>query len=131
MLRFQTRVMMFSFITVDLLVTAMAWILAYVLRFHVGVVQVFLPVTKGVPDASRYLLLLPLMAVVWPAVLYFHGLYRIKRGRSLIDEFFAFFHVVENISVQDHVSTVNPEFRIGHWTKLSDNAVISSRQMMK
>ncbi len=48
-----------------------------------------LPVTKGVPDLSRYLLLLPLMAVLWPAVLYFHGLYRIKRGRSRIDEFFA------------------------------------------
>ena len=89
MLRFQTRVMMVSFITVDLLVTAMAWILAYALRFHVGAVQVLLPVTKGVPDVSRYLLLLPLIAVVWPAVLYFHGLYRIKRGRSLIDEFFA------------------------------------------
>ncbi len=29
------------------------------------------------------------MAVLWPAVLYFHGLYQIKRGRSRIDEFFA------------------------------------------
>ena len=29
------------------------------------------------------------MAVLWPAVLYFHGLYQIKRGRSRIDELFA------------------------------------------
>ncbi|HEX9202398.1 MAG TPA: undecaprenyl-phosphate glucose phosphotransferase, partial [Vicinamibacteria bacterium] len=46
-------------------------------------------VTKGVPDLSRYLLLLPGIAVVWPAILYFHGLYQLKRGRSRIDEFFA------------------------------------------
>ncbi|MEE8218750.1 MAG: hypothetical protein V3S03_07260, partial [Vicinamibacteria bacterium] len=89
MLRFQTRVMMATFITVDVLVTAVAWILAYLLRFHVEALQAFVPVTKGVPDVSRYLLLLPIMAVVWPAVMYFHGLYQIKRGRSLIDEFFA------------------------------------------
>ena len=51
--------------------------------------QTVIPVTKGVPELSRYLLLLPLIAVLWPAVLYFHGLYQIKRGRSRIDEFFA------------------------------------------
>ena len=27
--------------------------------------------------------------MLWPAVLYFHGLYQVKRGRSRIDEFFA------------------------------------------
>jgi len=70
-------------------VTAMAWILAYLLRFHVGWVQALIPVTKGVPELSRYLLLLPLIAVLWPVVLYFHGLYQIKRGRSRIDLFFA------------------------------------------
>ena len=45
--------------------------------------------TKGVPDPSRYLLLMPLISVLWPAVLYFHGLYQVKRGRSRIDELFA------------------------------------------
>jgi Undecaprenyl-phosphate glucose phosphotransferase len=89
MLRFQTRLMMVSFVAVDVAVTAVAWILAYFLRFDVAAVQAVIPVTKGVPELSRYLLLLPLFAVVWPAVLYFHGLYQIKRGRSRIDEFFA------------------------------------------
>jgi Undecaprenyl-phosphate glucose phosphotransferase len=89
MLRFQTRLMMLLFVAVDLTVTALAWILAYVLRFEVEAVQLFIPVTKGVPPFSRYLLLIPFMALVWPAVLYFHGLYQIKRGRSRIDEFFA------------------------------------------
>ncbi len=81
--------MMASFVAVDVAVTAVAWILAYLLRFHVGWVQTFIPVTKGIPELSRYLLLLPLIALLWPAVLYFHGLYQIKRGRSRIDLFFA------------------------------------------
>ncbi len=81
--------MMATFVATDVLVTALAWVLAYVLRFHVDTLHVFIPVTKGVPELSRYLLLLPFMAVIWPIVLYFHGLYQIKRGRSRIDEFFA------------------------------------------
>jgi len=89
MLKFQTRMMMVTFVATDVLVTALAWILAYLLRFHVEALHVLIPVTKGIPEVSRYLLLLPVMAVVWPTVLYFHGLYQIKRGRSRIDEFFA------------------------------------------
>jgi FlaA1/EpsC-like NDP-sugar epimerase len=42
-----------------------------------------------VPALSRYLVLIPVIVVLWPAVLYFHGLYQLKRGRSRIDEFFA------------------------------------------
>jgi Undecaprenyl-phosphate glucose phosphotransferase len=89
MLRFQTRLMMTTFLVTDVVVTALAWLLAYFLRFHLEPLHVFIPVTKGVPEFARYLLLLPVMAVIWPVVLYFHGLYQIKRGRSRIDEFFA------------------------------------------
>jgi Undecaprenyl-phosphate glucose phosphotransferase len=89
MLRFRTRKLVAIHVAVDVAATAAAWLLAYALRFHMDAIGRVLPVTKGVPDFSRYLLLLPLMAVLWPAVLYFHGLYRIKRGRSRIDEFFA------------------------------------------
>ena len=32
---------------------------------------------------------MPLISLLWPAVLYFHGLYQVKRGRSRIDELFA------------------------------------------
>jgi len=89
MLKFQTRKMVAIHVAVDVLATALAWILAYALRFHVGAVAWVVPVTKGVPDLSRYLLLLPVLALLWPAVLYFHGLYQLKRGRSRIDELFA------------------------------------------
>jgi Undecaprenyl-phosphate glucose phosphotransferase len=87
MLKFQTRIMAATYVLVDLLATAAAWLLAYALRFHA--LQWLLPVTKGIPPLADYLLLLPLMAVLWPSVLYFHGLYRPRRGRSRIDELFA------------------------------------------
>jgi len=89
MLKFQTRKRVATHVAVDVAVTVLAWLLAYALRFHADPVGWLIPVTKGVPDLSRYLLLLPLMAVVWPVVLYFHGLYQLKRGRSRIDELFA------------------------------------------
>ena len=89
MLKFQTRKRVATHVAVDVAATALAWLLAYALRFHADPVGWLLPVTKGVPDLSRYLLLLPLMAVLWPVVLYFHGLYQLKRGRSRIDELFA------------------------------------------
>jgi Undecaprenyl-phosphate glucose phosphotransferase len=89
MVKFDTRIMAAVFVLVDVAATALAWLLAYFLRFHSEAVTFWLPVTKGVPELSRYLLLLPLIAVLWPTVLYFHGLYQVKRGRSRIDEFFA------------------------------------------
>jgi Undecaprenyl-phosphate glucose phosphotransferase len=85
MLKVQPNRLPAIFVLTDVLVTALAWVLAYVLRFDLEI----LPAWKGVPDRDRYLLLLPLIALLWPAVLYFHGLYQIRRGRSRIDEFFA------------------------------------------
>jgi len=89
MLKFQTRRLVATFVLVDVAATSLAWILAYLLRFDATLLGSFIPVTKGVPELSRYLLLLPVIAVLWPAILYFHGLYQLKRGRSRIDEFFA------------------------------------------
>src|SRR2546427_5085381 len=88
MVKHQTRVMVAIFVLVDVLATNLAWVLSYYLRFYSAAVAAYLPVTKGIPPLTRYLLLLPLITVVWPAVLYFHGLYQVKRGRSRIDEFF-------------------------------------------
>ncbi len=89
MVKFHTRVMVTVYVLLDVACTAAAWLLAYVLRFQAGPATGLLPVTKGMPEFSRYLLLLPAIALLWPAVLYFHGLYKVKRERSRIDEFFA------------------------------------------
>ena len=88
MLRAKARKWVAIHVAVDVAATCVAWLVAYALRFHEPLATL-VPVTKGVPDVSRYLLLLPLMALLWPPVLYFHGLYQIRRGRSRIDETFA------------------------------------------
>jgi len=85
MLKVQANRLPAIYLLSDVVVTASAWVLAYVLRFDLGV----LPAPKGVPDFDRYLLLILLIAALWPVVLYFHGLYQIRRGRSRIDEFFS------------------------------------------
>jgi Undecaprenyl-phosphate glucose phosphotransferase len=88
MLKARERKLVALHVGVDVALTCAAWLLAYALRFHEPLATL-VPVTKGVPDVSRYLLLLPLIVVLWPPVLYFHGLYQIRRGRSLIDQTFA------------------------------------------
>jgi Undecaprenyl-phosphate glucose phosphotransferase len=101
MVKFHTRIMTAIFVLVDVVATALAWLLAYFLRFHSEAVTAWLPVTKGVPELARYLLLLPLIIVLWPTVLYFHGLYQVRRGRSRIDEFFA---IVTSVGVSTAVT---------------------------
>jgi Undecaprenyl-phosphate glucose phosphotransferase len=88
MLKRQARTLVAAFVLADVLATAAAWLLAFLLRFYSPLVSAWLPVTKGVPDVGPYLLVLPLLGLLWPTVMYFHGLYRLKRGRSRIDEFF-------------------------------------------
>jgi Undecaprenyl-phosphate glucose phosphotransferase len=64
-----------------------AFILAYALRFHTGVI----PVTKGIPPLRQYLNVLPFVALLVPLGFHLQGLYRLRRGRSRVDDFFAVF----------------------------------------
>jgi Undecaprenyl-phosphate glucose phosphotransferase len=66
----------------DVLATFLALGAAYFLRFRAEIV----PVTKGIPPASSYYRLLPLVAVLWPIVYYFYGLYQVRRNRSRVEE---------------------------------------------
>jgi len=66
----------------DALASNLAMLCAWFLRFHFQVI----PVTKGIPDASSYYRLFPLVAVLWPAVYYFYGLYQVRRNRSRVEE---------------------------------------------
>src|SRR5262245_10366095 len=88
MLKQKSRMIAAVYVLVDVAATGLAWLLAYLLRFPSELVLGFLPVTKGVPPLEPYLWLLPLISLLWPALLYFHGLYQLRRGRSRIDEFF-------------------------------------------
>jgi len=66
----------------DLVATALAFFVAWHLRFTYEVV----PLTKTAPDWQRYLELLPVVLVLYPVVFYFHGLYRPRTSGSRVDE---------------------------------------------
>ncbi len=85
MIKKSTRRIAALFLVSDLAATLAALVAAYVLRFRAEIV----PVTKGVPDAGTYYRLFPLIAVLWPVVYYFYGLYSVRRHRSRIEEGFA------------------------------------------
>jgi Undecaprenyl-phosphate glucose phosphotransferase len=50
-----------------------------------------IPVTKGVPPLQQYVNVLPFIAVLVPLGFHLQGLYRLRRGRSRVDDFFAVF----------------------------------------
>ncbi len=66
-----------------------AFMIAYAIRFHA--VDRLLPVSKGLPPVTQYINLLPLVAVLVPFGFHLQGLYRLRRGRSRVDDFFAVF----------------------------------------
>jgi Undecaprenyl-phosphate glucose phosphotransferase len=74
----------------DALLAVTAFILAYALRFHT-VLGVLIPITKGVPPLRQYVNVLPFVAVLVPLGFHLQGLYRLRRGRSRVDDFFAVF----------------------------------------
>jgi Undecaprenyl-phosphate glucose phosphotransferase len=68
-----------------------AFLAAYLLRFHAGIVVGLVPVTKGIPPLTNYLFVMPFVAVLLPLAFRMQGLYRLRRGRSRVDDFFAVF----------------------------------------
>ena len=72
----------------DSLLGMTAFIVAYLLRFQTGLI----PVPKGTPPLSQYVVnVLPFIAVLVPLGFQLQGLYRLRRGRSRVDDFFAVF----------------------------------------
>jgi Undecaprenyl-phosphate glucose phosphotransferase len=64
-----------------------AFALAYFVRFETGLI----PVTKGYPPFSQYATLAPFVGLLVPLAFQTQGLYRLRRGRSRVDDFFAVF----------------------------------------
>jgi Undecaprenyl-phosphate glucose phosphotransferase len=71
----------------DALLGLSAFIAAYAIRFQLGI----FPVPKGVPPLRQYINVLPFILVVVPVGFFLQGLYRLRRGRSRVDDFFAVF----------------------------------------
>src|SRR5688572_18974897 len=67
-----------------------AFVLAYLIRFETRLTDI-VPVTKGQPPFEQYVNMLPFIAVLVPIAFQVQGLYRLRRGRSRVDDFFAVF----------------------------------------
>ena len=74
----------------DALLAVLAFVLAYALRFHTGIAAL-IPITKGVPPVRQYINVLPFIVTLVPLGFHLQGLYRLRRGRSRVDDFFAVF----------------------------------------
>ena len=85
MVKQQSRIWTGIYLAGDLVATFAAFALAYFVRFESG----WFHVTKGINPFSQYLLLLPLIILLWPPLFYAHGLYSLKRLRSRSDELFS------------------------------------------
>jgi Undecaprenyl-phosphate glucose phosphotransferase len=87
MVKRYNRLLVAFHIVTDAVLGMVAFVLAYFVRFETG----FIPTPKGQPPFEQYLDILPIIAIVVPVAFHFQGLYRLRRGRSRIDDFFNVF----------------------------------------
>jgi len=83
------RLLVLIYIVGDAFAGAVSFALAYLLRFDTVVFQQLLPPTKGQPPFSQYLALMPFIALLVPLAFQLQGIYRLRRGRTRVDDFFA------------------------------------------
>jgi lipopolysaccharide/colanic/teichoic acid biosynthesis glycosyltransferase len=79
------RLLVAIHVVADTLSAAAAFAIAYVIRFETNLFAT----PKGQPPFERYLTILPFVALLVPAAFRLQGLYRLRRGRSRVDDFFA------------------------------------------
>jgi Undecaprenyl-phosphate glucose phosphotransferase len=87
MVKRHNRLLVTFYVVSDALLGLSAFVLAYTIRFHTNLI----PITKGVPPLRQYINLLPFIAVLVPLGFHLQSLYRLRRGRSRVDDFFAVF----------------------------------------
>src|SRR5437868_13808632 len=104
----------------DALLGVTAFIIAYALRFHTPIVTALIPITRGVPPLQQYIQDLPFIIALVPLGFQLQGLYRLRRGRSRVDDFFAVFvgtilavvfGIVATLYVQTYFATPSAKAR--------------------
>ena len=85
MVRRYNRLLVIFYVLADALLAVWAFVLAYGIRFESGLI----PVTRGYPPLDQYLYLTPFVALLTPVAFQLQGVYRLRRGRSRVDDFFA------------------------------------------
>jgi Undecaprenyl-phosphate glucose phosphotransferase len=87
MVKRYNRLLVAFYVATDAVIGMTAFVLAYLLRFESGLI----PVTKGHPPFSQYVQILPFIGALVPIAFHLQGIYRLRRGRSRVDDFFAVF----------------------------------------
>ena len=85
MVKRYNRLLVAFYVITDALLATWAFVLAYGIRFESGLI----PVTKGYPPIDQYINVVPFVAVLTPLAFQLQGIYRLRRGRSRVDDFFA------------------------------------------
>ncbi|MBI4265052.1 MAG: undecaprenyl-phosphate glucose phosphotransferase, partial [Acidobacteria bacterium] len=85
MVRRYNRLLVAFYVVSDALLALWAFVLAYGIRFESGLITV----TRGYPPFELYVDVLPFIAVLTPFAFHLQGIYRLRRGRSRVDDFFA------------------------------------------
>jgi Undecaprenyl-phosphate glucose phosphotransferase len=84
MLRRYNRLLVGIFVIADFTAAIAAFALAYLVRFESGLI----PLWQPPPPFSRYLLLSPAIGVLIVLAYQVQGLYRLRRGRTRVDDLF-------------------------------------------
>ena len=85
MLKRLNRIVLGLLIASDIAATFLAFYAAYQIRFFSGLV----PLPPEIPPLNQYFKILPLVLVIIPLVFAANGLYKSRRSRSRVDEFFS------------------------------------------
>jgi Undecaprenyl-phosphate glucose phosphotransferase len=87
MVKRYNRLLVAFHVVTDTILAMWAFVLAYGIRFESGLI----PVTRGYPSIEQYFNVLPFVAVLTPIAFHLQDIYRLRRGRSRVDDFFAVF----------------------------------------
>ena len=87
MVKRYARLLVFMHVVCDSMLGMAAFVLAYVIRFETGLI----PVWRGHPPFQQYLNVIPFVGLLLPLAFQIHGLYRLRRHRSRVDDFFGVF----------------------------------------
>src|SRR5688500_14063548 len=85
MVRRYNRLLVAFYVVTDAGLAMWAFILAYAIRFESGLI----PVTRGYPPIDQYFNLMPVIGLLTPVAFQLQGIYRLRRGRSRVDDLFA------------------------------------------
>jgi Undecaprenyl-phosphate glucose phosphotransferase len=88
MVKRYNRLLVAVHIVADVISSAISFALAAWLRFDSPFIRL-VPVTKGAPLFSEYAAVVPLVAAIVPLTFQLQGIYRLRRGRTRVDDFFA------------------------------------------